>query len=147
MKIPFPDDLHCIHEFIVPIRWGDMDAMGHVNNATYFRYMECARIDWFGSVGFQPNPKGEGPVIGNVFCNFLHQLEYPGDVLVRTHVGRIGNSSIDTWQTLSLTSDPQRICANGGATVVWVDFQRGSSAPLPDEVRRRLDALQPLAQP
>ena len=36
-----------VHTEIIPIRWGDMDAMGHVNNTVYFRYMEQARICWF----------------------------------------------------------------------------------------------------
>ena len=36
-----------VHTTTVPIRWGDMDAQGHVNNTVYFRYMEQARVEWF----------------------------------------------------------------------------------------------------
>jgi acyl-CoA thioester hydrolase len=36
----------------MPIRWGDQDAMGHVNNTVYFRYMEQTRIEWLESFGF-----------------------------------------------------------------------------------------------
>jgi len=39
----------------IPIRWGDMDAMGHVNNTVYFRYMEQTRINWFDVLA----PEGE----------------------------------------------------------------------------------------
>ena len=35
----------------MPIRWGDMDAFGHVNNTVYFRYMEQVRISWFEQIG------------------------------------------------------------------------------------------------
>ena len=51
-----------VHVTRMPIRWGDMDMMGHVNNAKYFTYIETARIDWFTSIACSPNPEGEGPV-------------------------------------------------------------------------------------
>src|ERR1044071_5770884 len=70
-----------------------MDAMGHVNNAVYFRYIEIIRIEWLHSIGGGPNPDGEGPVIANTFCNFIRQLEFPGDVRAppRGAANRIGN--------------------------------------------------------
>ena len=40
-----------VFEMSMPIRWGDMDAFGHVNNTVYFRYMEQVRISWFEAVG------------------------------------------------------------------------------------------------
>lgn len=122
----------------IPIRWGDMDAMGHVNNAVYFRYMEQLRLDWFDALGCLPNPAGEGPVIINAHCTFMRQLEYPGTVLCRHYVGAIGNSSFETFATMARTDDPERICAEGGAKVVWVDFPRQKSRPLPEHVRRAI---------
>jgi acyl-CoA thioester hydrolase len=38
-----------VHVTHIPIRWGDMDAYGHVNNTVYFRYMEQARVEWLES--------------------------------------------------------------------------------------------------
>ena len=63
-----------VHTMRMPIRWGDMDAMGHVNNTVYFRYLETARIAWFDQAGCTPDPRGEGPVIVNADCTFLKQL-------------------------------------------------------------------------
>lgn len=83
MKIEIPHQKKLVHEMHIAIRWGDMDAMGHLNNGSYFRYMETIRIDWMHAIGCKPDPQGEGPVIVNAFCNFYKQLEYPGDVLVR----------------------------------------------------------------
>jgi acyl-CoA thioester hydrolase len=79
-----PERKKLIYEMTIPIRWGDMDAMGHLNNTSYFRYMETMphRLDAHG-IGCLPNPDGEGPIIVNAFCNFYRQLEYPGDVLMR----------------------------------------------------------------
>lgn len=56
MKIEIPEVKKLVFETRFPVRWGDMDAMGHVNNTVYFRYLETARIDWMVSVGCNPDP-------------------------------------------------------------------------------------------
>ena len=63
MKFELPDKKKQVHRMTIPIRWGDMDAMGHVNNTVYFRYLETIRIEWMQSIGCQPDPRGEGPVM------------------------------------------------------------------------------------
>ena len=139
MKLELPEDKRLVHTMIVPIRWGDMDAMGHVNNAVYFRYMETPRIDWFYGMGLPADPKGEGPVIVNAFCNFIQQLEYPGDVLIRTYVGEMGRSSFDTFHEILRTDVPDKVCASGGATVVWVDFPKQKSIPMSAQARAQIE--------
>ncbi len=131
MKLLVPEEKTLIHTMNVPIRWGDMDAMGHVNNTLYFRYMEIGRLQWMTDAGVPANPLGEGPVIANAFCNFIKQLEYPGDVLVRTYVGAVGRTSFDTYHELLRADDPLTVYANGGATVVWVNFPLQKSSPMP----------------
>ena len=127
-----------VHEMVIPIRWGDMDAMGHVNNTSYFRYFETVRIEWMHSIDAAPNPLGEGPVIVNAFCNFIRQLEFPGSVLARHFVANVGRSSFDTFLTLERTDQPGIVHANGGATAVWVDFKAQKSLPLPERLRALL---------
>ena len=140
MKLELPDDKTLVHSIVVPIRWGDMDAMGHVNNTIYFRYMEIARLDWFFGLGLPPDPQGEGPVIVNVFCNFIRQFEFPGDVLVRTYVGTMGKTSFDTFHEMLRTDDPDTVYANGGATIVWVDFPKQKSVPMSDHDRALIES-------
>ena len=139
MKIELPDNKKLVYEMTIPIRWGDMDAMNHVNNTTYFRYLETVRIDWMRSIGCQPDPKGEGPVIVNAFCNFYKQLEYPGDVLVKMYVSDPARSTFESWGTMSRSDDPDVIYAAGGATTIWVNFPAQKSAPLPDWMRKHLE--------
>jgi acyl-CoA thioester hydrolase len=74
MRILVPETKKFVFEKVIAIRWGDMDAMGHLNNGSYFRYLETVRIDWMTSIGCQPVPTGEGPVIVIAFCNFYKQL-------------------------------------------------------------------------
>ena len=139
MKIELPEKKKLVYEMQMPIRWGDMDAMGHVNNTVYFRYLETIRIEWMRSIGCQPDPQGEGPVIVNAFCNFYKQLEYPGDVIVRMYASDPARSTFETWGTMSRTDDPDTIYAAGGATTIWVNFPAQKSAPLPDWMRRHLE--------
>jgi acyl-CoA thioester hydrolase len=112
-----------------------MDAMGHVNNTVYFRYLEIARLEWLFRVGGPPDPNGSGPVIVNAFCNFIRQLEFPGDILARHYVTNPGRSSFDTYITLERTDAPGVTYAEGGSKTVWTDFKAQKSVPLPDWVR------------
>lgn len=127
-----------VFEFRMTIRWGDMDAMGHVNNTVYFRYLEQLRISWFDAMGIAPDPQGQGPVIVNASCSFLRELVYPGDILLKQYVGEIGRSSFETTAEIERLDDPGVLYAEGAAKVVWVDFPKRKSAPLPDEVRERI---------
>ena len=135
MKIAIPEIKKKVYEIIIPIRWGDMDAMGHVNNTVYFRFMETLRIDYFHSIGCVPNPQGQGPVIVNAFCNFYKQLEYPGNVLAKMYVSDPGRTTFESWCTLELVDQPGVIYAAGGATTMWVDFPQQKAVNLPDDIR------------
>lgn len=135
MKLEVPENKRLVHTMTTPIRWGDMDAMGHVNNTVYLRYMETARIELMQDAGFGTNPLGVGFVIANIFCNFIRQLEHPGEVIIRSYVGAVGNSSFDMYHELLRTDDSNTVYANGGETMVWIDFPRQKSLPIPDALR------------
>ena len=135
MRFDLPEHKKLTHEMVITIRWGDMDLMGHVNNTIYFRYMEIARLEWLFKIGAPPNPGGHGAVIVNAFCNFIRQLEFPGDVLAKHYVAHPGRSSFDTYITLERVGEPGVIYAEGGSKTVWTDFKAHKSMPLPDWLR------------
>ena len=136
MKIEIPQVKKLVFEMTIPIRWGDMDAMGHLNNTSYFRYLETIRIDWFRSIGCLTDPKGEGPVIVNAFCNFYKQLEYPGDVLLKMYASDPARTTFESWGTMERIDMPGVIHAAGGATTIWVNFPNQKAVALPDWVRQ-----------
>ncbi len=135
MRIEIPERKKLVFECTIPIRWGDMDAMGHLNNTSYFRYLEVCRIDWMHSIGCTPRHDGEGPIIVNVFCNFHRQLEYPGDVLLRMYASDPARTTFETWATMERVDGAGEISAAGGATTIWVDFPSRKARPLPDWLR------------
>jgi len=126
-----------VHTSIQPIRWGDMDALGHVNNTVYFRYMEQARIEWLETMAEDGADyrSGTGPVIVNASCTFLVPLVYPGDVEVRMYLSEPGRSSIGSHYELDCAG---KRMAEGDAKIVWIDLAGGRSVPLPDHVRATL---------
>jgi acyl-CoA thioester hydrolase len=134
-------DFHAVFEMTMPIRWGDMDAFGHVNNTVYFRYMEQVRISWFEHMDFLgPRADGQGPVIVNASMDFLKQLHYPGDVIGRMSVATPGRSSFDTAFELLRADEPDTLYARGAARCVWVDYAAGKSMPVPDELRAAIES-------
>jgi acyl-CoA thioester hydrolase len=138
LRFHLPEQKKLVHEMTIPIRWGDMDAMGHVNNTIYFRYFEIVRLDWIFKVTGHSMLSGQGPVIVNAFCSFLRQLEFPGDLLARQYVAHPGRSSFDTYLTLERTDQPGVIWAEGGAKTVWTDYAARKSVPLPEWFRALL---------
>lgn len=119
----------------IPVRWGDMDFYGHVNNTVYFRYFEQARVEWIEQMDFRVDPgQGEGPVVINASCTFLLPVNYPATVIVKVFAGEPGRSSVMTWYELYVEGD-ERLFAEGAAKVVWMNMGTGKSVPLPDRLR------------
>lgn len=135
MKIEIPQQKKLVYEMRIPIRWGDMDALNHVNNATYFRYLETVRVDWLYSLAALPKTDGEGPVIVNAFCNFYKQLAYPGEVLIKLYTSDPARTTFETWATMARTDQPDVVCAAGGATTIWVDLPQQKAVDLPQWLR------------
>lgn len=138
MRFHLPAAKKQVHDMVMPLRWGDMDSMGHINNTLYFRYMEVVRMDWIFKVSGKSRLEEQGPVIVNAFANFLRQLEFPGDIRVTLHVANAGRSSVETYHTIERTDEPGVFYAEGGARLVWTDYAARKSAPWPDWLRAHL---------
>ena len=109
-----------------------MDAMGHVNNTVYFRYMEQARVTWYEQTfGELSGARDEGIVIVNASCNFLKPLTYPGIVEVRMSFGAATRSSIHSYYEMRMND---LLYADGAAKIVWIDIRRGKALPLPASI-------------
>ena len=130
-----------VHTSRWPIRWGDMDAMGHVNNIVYFRYMEQARIEWVEGLMAARATEGTVPiVIVNASCTFLLPLVYPGEVEVRMLLGDAGRTSVGSYYEIRMND---RKYAEGAAKIVWLDPVTGRPAPLPEVIAAPLRGLAP----
>ncbi len=119
---------------VIPVRWGDMDAEGHVNNTGFFRFMEETRMRWVSGMGLPTTPPHPVIVLLNAACHYTRSLDYPATVEVALSVGRLGRSSLQTHYTLKHI-EADAVCGEGYATLVWYDMQAKKSVPLPQQIR------------
>jgi acyl-CoA thioester hydrolase len=80
----------------------------------------------------------QGVVVVNAFCNFMKSIEYPADLIIKTYIANPTRVGLDTFNVMSLTSDPETIRATSGATIVWVDFKTQKAASWPPEIKAKL---------
>ena len=134
----------------LPVLWGDMDALRHVNNARYFNWFETARIAYLDRLraaspwaGAGPTGFGEvGPILASTSCDYLRPVVYPGDVQVGVRVREIGNSSMKMEYEVARADAPADVCARGTSVVVLVRYATLEKVRVPDEVRAAIAALE-----
>ncbi len=120
------------------MRWGEMDALGHMNNVSYFRYFEQVRIAWFESLNIEYRVGVEGPILGTITCKYLKPAVYPVEFEIATYIGNPGHSSFRMWHELYNANDPSERFAEAEAKLVWIDLGAGRSLPMPDRIRSEL---------
>ena len=135
-----PKPLHTVH---IPVRWSDMDALGHVNNAVYSTYFEQARIAWMESAAGDgqpwPGSPGAGPVLVAVEAEFKRPVVYPATVVVEVSCEGAGRSSLPLDCRLTVEGEPDTVYATARTTLVWIDLETGRPTPLPDALRRLVE--------
>ena len=123
----------------IPLRWSDLDAFNHVNNACYLTFVEQARIEWLGMIGEPWVTEEFGPVLAQTLMNYKRPSEYPASIFVELFTTKLGTSSVTIGHRI-VAGDGTLHC-DGHAVTVWVDRRSGKSRPLPDGVRRASEQL------
>lgn len=130
-----------IFEVHLPMRWADADMMQHLNNATYFRFMEEARVMLMDQAGVRQG-LDHGFVVVHCSCDFKQAITYPALVRVRLIAERLGRTSFDHRVEMSVVGDEQgQLRATGRAVMVSVDKRSGQSCAWPDDVLLQLGAV------
>jgi acyl-CoA thioester hydrolase len=126
----------------IPVAWGDMDAFGHVNNTVYLRWFESARIAFFyaAAVPHQRAALEQAPILASTSCSFELPLAFPDTVRVQASAVRVGTKSFTLRYEVHSRARARR-AAHGDSVVVWYDYPSARSAPIPDDLRRRLEAF------
>ncbi len=130
------------------VAWGDMDANRHVNNVVYFRYIEHARLHYFGVLGFSKLQRdtGVGPILAYADCRFRRPLEYPDTVSIGTRIRDIESDRF-VMDSIVVSHALQDIAAVGQQRLVSYNYRQNQKAPLPDEIRRRIEEIESGAAP
>ena len=123
----------------IPLRWSDLDAFNHVNNARYLTFLKGARIEWFDTVDEPWMTDEFGPVVATATLNFRRPIEYPASIAVELFTERLGNTSVTIGHRI-VAADGTVHC-DGHVVAVWVDRRSGKPVPLPAAVRRSSELL------
>ena len=124
-----------LHSLRLQVRWGDMDALGHVNNAEYLRYFEQSRIEWLEGIGYPLSGKGTGPILAKVSVTYLKPIVYPTEMEIRLYAGPVGRTSFTLVSEIVNGRDAAERFTEGEFVTVWVDYEASKSVPIPDRLR------------
>lgn len=119
----------------ISVRWGDMDAFNHVNNAVYASFLEEARIRWFAGIAGGWMNEQVAPMVAAQTINYRAPIEWPAEVVVELTTGRIGNTSLTLAFALRAGGADPRHYADGSTVLVWIDRASGRPVPLPAHIR------------
>ena len=120
----------------ISVRWGDMDAFGHVNNSRYATFLEEARLQWFATIEGGWVDATTSPVVAAMSINFRSPIEWPCELVVELYVERVGGSSLTLGFRMVSRDTPQKFYADGSTVLVWVDRSTGRPVPLPERIRK-----------
>ncbi|HSM57802.1 MAG TPA: thioesterase family protein [Candidatus Sulfomarinibacteraceae bacterium] len=124
----------------VSVRFRDVDAMGHVNNAVYFTYMEVARGEMFKDLLSIKTPQDLPFVVGEACCRYHSPARFGETLLVGLGVSRFGNKSFDL--VYQIDGQDGRLVATGHTAMIMYDYEAEKTVPVPPEFRRRIETRQ-----
>lgn len=124
-------------EIQITARFGETDALGHINNASYFSYLEEARIRFFEEIGYNINTKKWNFILASTKCDFISQGYFNQKLTIMTNVSKIGTKSFQLEHEI-VCSQTGNIIARANAVIVYFDFDKQESAMIPDLLREGL---------
>ncbi|MGB7997312.1 acyl-CoA thioesterase [Photobacterium halotolerans] len=127
----------------IPVAWGEMDALNHVNNVVYFRYFETARLDYFKEAALMDDIKdtGVGPVLSDTSARYRLPVTYPDTLLVGSRVTKIEDDRF-TMEYEIFSKKMGAITTRGTAQVVMFDFKNNSKAKISPKLRDTIEAIE-----
>jgi acyl-CoA thioester hydrolase len=122
----------------IAIRFSDIDAVGHVNNAVYLTYFEEARIKYWHDI-VQWDMNEEGVIVGRSEVNYLKPILLHDEIACYVRTSRIGNSSFDVMHVLvKITPNGEEICTTGKTVCISYNYIANKSIPIPAVERQRM---------
>jgi len=127
----------------IPVAWGDMDAFRHVNNVTYFRYFESARVSYFDRLKLMEGiiETGAGAILASTECNYRIPLTYPDTVSVGAKIVEIGDDRF-VMRHAAFSHNHNKIAAEGTAILVSYSYSENKKIMVPEDLRRRISEIE-----
>ena len=129
----------------IPVAWGEMDALGHVNNAVYFKYFETARMAYFAELELLAHMEttGVGPILASTHCKFKRPVKYPDTLSIGVRAADLQEDRFVSHYRI-VSKAQKAVVADGEGLIVTYDYSRNLKAPIPDVIRDRIIKLEKL---
>ncbi|WP_214226323.1 thioesterase family protein [Pedobacter sp. B4-66] len=122
----------------IETRFADFDMMGHVNNATYFTFMEIARAKYWKQA-IQWDWKKTGVVIAQASLEYITPIFLEDKISMYVRTARIGKSSFDLeYLLIKMEHGKEVICSKGKTVCVAFDYEAKISTPIPEEEKNKM---------
>lgn len=125
----------------IHIRFSDMDAFGHVNNAIYLTYFEIARGDYWRNI-IEWDWNEMGIILGRSEIDYKKPITLDDEIVCYIRTSRVGNSSFDVEYILMRIKEDgkEEICTTGKTVCISYDYKAGKSMPIPSKQRKKMIA-------
>jgi acyl-CoA thioester hydrolase len=123
--------------FPIEVRFRDLDALGHVNNAVYLTYLESARIAYWLELTGRDSLKAMDMILARLEIDYRSPVAYREKLVVGARVGSIGRSSF-TMEMRIEEETTGRLVAESKNVLVHYDYASGKSTPIPEQLRRKI---------
>ena len=122
------------------VRFRDLDAMGHVNNAVYFTYFEEARKNFFQDISDTGKP--DFPfIMAHIGCDYLKSVQLTDRLVLKMQVSSIGTKSFGLQYELVNASDESIVFARGESVQVCFDYKENRTITVPEDLKKKLTAF------
>lgn len=127
--------------------WSELDLYGHINNVSYFKYLQSSRVQYWQHIGISSlNVKAEiGPLLASTRCDFRKPMHFPGDITIRASVTEMKRTSFRLLHHI-FDSDGD-LAAEGHDVIVLFNYRKGEKEPIPALLREQIEALEGRAFP
>ncbi len=132
------------YKTVIETRFADFDMMGHVNNATYFTFLEIARAKYW-NYAIKWDWKKTGVVIASASLDYILPIFLEDNISINVRTSRIGRSSFDLeYLIVKLVDGKEEVCATGKTTCVAFDYATKRSFPIPEDEKARMVSFEQL---
>ena len=132
------------HKIKIEVRFSDLDAMRHVNNATYLTFIEEARIAYFNEVlGREKSSLNYSAIVARIEIDYLQPINLGDKLEVLTRVSKLGNKSTDVENLIMIERKGERLAAASALTkLVAYDYKKLQSIQIPEVIRKKIEQFE-----
>lgn len=129
-------------ELKLRIDWSELDYFGHVNNVSFFKYIQSSRVNYWDKIGLTKSHRETniGPMLASCKCDFKQPLFYPGQIIILSRVDFIKNTSFSICHRV--IDDKGQIAAEAQDIMVMFDFNQNKKIAFPDDLKEKIEKLE-----